>query len=772
MAQQTFSSEEMQRYFSDPEYRRKLMAKRKKRFDTPHLILYALAVLLIAAAVWYWFYIVSGLPTLEQLENPKPELATKIYSSDGVLLDLLAYKNRMRVSLDSLPAGLIQALLATEDRDFYSHWGVNLPRFFRQMVLNVLTFRQAGASTITQQLSRNLYKLQGKRETMFDKITRKIREFITSVQIERNFTKKEILELYLNVAYFGRNAYGIEAAAQTYFRKSASQLTMPEYTLLIGMLKGPSYYDPINHPERAFKRREVVLASMVDEKMITEETAKNVTSDSLEFRYNEAELRTGIAPHFVEMIRQILSKKAEKHGFDIYRDGLQVYTTLDSRMQKYANMAVEEHLNEYQVLFDKTWDWSAHTDILSENIVKAIRETEGYKKARTASARDSIVAVLQTNKAFIDSVRRAVQTIETGFVVLNPHTGAIVAMVGGRNFRTFKYGLNHVTQIRRQPGSAFKPFVYTVAIDNGYPPCYEILNQPVTIPMPDGTRWTPENYDRSIGGKYTLRDALKFSVNLVTVRAILEIAPPRQVATYAHRMGIKSPIPPYESLALGTAVVTPLEITSAYGVFANEGVLVSPFSIVRIEDNEGNVIEESTPEKKEVLSRETAYIMTDLLKGVVNGGTATRGVRSFFNGPCAGKTGTTNDYADAWFVGFTPQLAAGVWVGFDDMRVKFQGGDGQGGRAAAPIFGRFMQKVYEDPSIHLPLEFFVQPTGVITDTICVATKKKARPFCPATTTEIINVKYPLSLCDIHTSPEWEQEADTTNNVRKKSKISW
>lgn len=772
MDPKSFSSEEMQRYFSDPQYRRQRMRQRSSFWKKGWFIVLILVLLLCAGGVWYWMYIVSGLPTLEQLENPKPELATKVYSSDGVVLDVFAYKNRMRVSLDSIPPGLIQALLATEDRNFYSHWGVNLPRFIRQMVLNVLTFRQAGASTITQQLSRNLYKLQGKRESLFDKITRKIREFITAVQIERNFTKREILELYLNVAYFGRNAYGIESAAQTYFRKPASQLTMSEYTLLIGMLKGPSYYDPIAHPDRAFKRREVVIASMLDEKMITEEMAEKVRADSLEFRYNESEFRTGIAPHFVEMIRQTLSKRMEKYGYDIYRDGLHVYTTLDSRMQRHANAAVEEHLSEYQKLFDASWDWSKHTDVLSDNIQKAIRESEVYKKARSASARDSIMRVLSSNRAFVDSVRRVAQTIETGFVVLNPHTGEILAMVGGRSNKYFKYGLNHVTQIRRQPGSAFKPFVYTVAIDNGYPPCYEILNQPVTIPMPDGTRWTPENYDRSIGGKYTLRDALKFSVNLVTVRAILEIAPPKQVAQYAKRMGINSPIPPYESLALGTAVVTPLEITSAYGVFANEGVLVTPYSIIRIEDNDGNVIESTTPVKKEVLSRETAYIMTDLLKGVVNGGTATRGVRTFFNGPCAGKTGTTNDYADAWFVGFTPQLAAGVWVGFDDQRVRFQSGDGQGGRAAAPIFGRFMQKVYDDPSINLPLGYFAQPPGVVSDTICVETKKKARQFCPQTTTELINAKYPLSLCEKHVSQDWVRDADTTDNVRRKSKITW
>jgi len=770
MADKKFSSEKMERYFNDPAYRHGNMKLPKRYFNRKYLLLFGGMFIFVALITWYSVYILNGLPTLEQLENPKPELATKIYSADGEVLDQFAYKNRTRVTLSKLPPGLIKGLVATEDKDFYNHWGVNMARFIRQMVLNVVTFRQAGASTITQQLARNLYKLQIRHETMFDKITRKIREFFTSVQIERRFTKNEIMEFYLNVAYFGKNAYGIESAAQVYFGKSAAEMTTPEYTLLVGMLKGPSYYDPFSHPDRAFERRDVVIHQMVKEGLLTEESAQQVHADSLDLKSIESEFRSGIAPHFVEWIRQQLLKKAEAHGYDIYRDGLRIYTSLDSRMQRYAISAIEEHLKEYQQTFDATWKWAEHTEIMSDVISKAIRENESYSKSRNSNMRDSIRNELHNDRTFIDSVLKAAQTIEVGFVVLDPHNGNIKAMIGGRNYRTFKYGLNHVTQIHRQPGSAFKPFVYTVALDNGYPACYEVLNQPVTIPMPDGTRWTPENFEKDIGGKYTLREALKHSINLVTVRVILEIAPAAQVATYAHRMGITSPIPAYESLALGTAEVSPLELTSAYGVYDNEGVLVSPIAITRIEDNDGNVIEDNSPEKKEVLSKETAYLMTDLLKGVVNNGTGTR-VRSFFTGACAGKTGTTNDYADAWFVGYTPQLAAGVWVGFDDARIRFISSDGQGGRAAAPIFGLFMQKTYEDPEIGLTQEFFVQPDGIITDTICAETKKKAREWCPTKTTEIFNGKYPLGLCDKHTSADWNQGKEG-EDTRKKSKINW
>ena len=771
MADQKFSSEEMERYFNDPEYRHAFMKLDKKFFNRSYFILFSSIFVCAVLMTWYSVYVINGLPTLEELENPRPELATKIFSSDGEVLDQFAYKNRTRITLDKLPPGMIKGLIATEDKDFYNHWGVNLSRFIRQMMLNVVTFRQAGASTITQQLARNLYKLQGKHESMFDKITRKIREFFTSVQIERNFTKNEILELYFNVTFFGKNAYGIESAAQTYFGKPAADLTPPEYTLLIGMLKGPSYYDPILHPERALARREVVIGQMVKEGLFTEETARQVSADSLDLKSIDSEFRSGIAPHFVEWIRQQLLKKAEMHGYDIYRDGLRIYTSLDSRMQRHAISAIEDHGKDFQTAFDALWDWKDHPDILTDVITKAIHEDESYRKSRNADIRDSIRLALLSNTAFLDSIKRGAQTIEVGFVVIDPHNGQIKAMVGGRNYRTFKYGLNHVTQIHRQPGSAFKPFVYTVALDNGYPACYEVLNQPVTIPMPDGSRWAPENYEKDIGGKYTLREGLKHSKNLVTVRVILEIAPAKQVAEYAHRMGIISPIRPYESIALGTEVVTPLEITSAFGVFDNEGVLVSPIAILRIEDKDGNVIEENSPERKEVLSKETAYLMTDLLKGVVNGGTATSGVRSFFTGVCAGKTGTTNDYADAWFVGFTPQLVAGAWVGFDDARIRFGSSQGQGGRAAAPIFGRFMQKTYEDPDIGMTQEVFVQPDGIITDTICAETKKKAREFCPIKTTEIFNAKYPIGLCDKHTSVDWNQGQESTD-IRKKSKTTW
>ena len=721
------------------------------------------AGLLVVIGV-YSAYLITGLPSLEQLENPRSELATKVYSSDGEVLDQFYIKNRTQITLEQLPTNLVNALIATEDKNYYDHWGVDLPRFFRAMVKNVFLLRlREGASTITQQLARNLYDLKGTNESTFEKMSRKIREFITAVQIERNYTKDEILEMYLSVAYFGRSAYGIASATQIYFGKVPTELMLGESALLVGLLKGPATFDPFRHAERSINRRNTVLNQMVKYGFLSEQEEADVKSAKLEFRAADEYLAAGIAPHYVESIRQQLLQKAETYGFDIYRDGLSVYTSLDSRMQRHANKSVEEHLKEYQSEFDKAWNWKNRKNELNQAVYLAIRTLDTYRQAPPRE-RDSIFRALSRNRAFIDSVKKEATQIEVGFLAIDHRNGNILAMVGGSNYKTFKYGLNHVTQIRRQPGSAFKPFVYTVAIDNGYPACFELLNQPVTILMADGKRWAPENFDHTFGGKNTLREGIKYSINLIAIRAIMEIAPVKQVIDYAHRMGVSSTLPPYESLALGTGEVQPLEITAAYGVFANKGVFVEPISILRIEDKDGNLIEDNQPVRKEVLSEETAYIMTNMLEGNVNEGTGAR-VRLFYrDGPAAGKTGTTQEYADAWFIGFTPRITAGVWVGFDNKTVHFTTNEGQGGRAAGPIWGRFMQAVYDDPDIEMAADYFVQPDGIERDTICVETKKMATQFCPVRAEEIFNKNYLPGKCQKHTSWHSQEGEEPKNTI--------
>jgi len=750
-----YTPEEMERYFNDPEYR-----KQKRSANTGNAMKKSVKKYLIIVGAFlvltlpYVIYLFSGLPSLERIENPRPELATKVYSIDGEVLDQFFIKNRSSVSIKDVPITVVDALIATEDKNFYSHWGVDATRFLKAMIKNVILLRREGASTITQQLSRNLYLGHNDRH-IFDTITRKLREFLTAIQLEQNFTKDEILEFYLNVVYFGRGSYGISSASQVYFGKPPADLSLPEVATLIALLKGPAYYDPTNHPERALARRNTVLSQMEKYGYISPEAAAEAKAEELQLKGSDDVAAAGVAPHFVEYIRQQLAQKAEKYGFDLYRDGLVVYTTLDSRMQRYANQAVDEHLPGYQTMFDGLWDWNKEKDVLVRVIDQAIRTSPEYRKAASARQRDSVYSALRSDKAWVDSMKLVAQRIEMGFVALDPQTGNILAMVGGANFKNFKYGLNHVTQIRRQVGSTFKPFVFTVAIDNNYPPTYELLNQPVTLIMADGKRWTPSNSDGKFGGKYTLRDGLKESINLIAVRAIMEIAPVKSVIDYAQRMGISSPLPPYESLALGAGDVSPLEMTAAFGIFANHGVYVEPNSILRIDDKDGNTIEENMPLRREVLSEETSFIMTSMLQGVVDEGTGTR-IRQYFHLPAAGKTGTTNDFADAWFVGYTPHISAGVWVGFDNKTVHFTNWDGQGGRAAAPIWGRFMKYVYDDPSIAMPLEYFQKPAGVTLDTICADTKKLATEYCPNKTTEYFTEKTRPGKCNKHTTLRWNE----------------
>ncbi len=738
-----YSKEEMEKYFSDPDYRKTPKGRKelKKRKSTLKLGIWSFIAIVVAA---YGIYVIHGLPSLEELENPKPDLATRVLSADGQVIDQFYLKNRSAVKLKELPPYVAQALVATEDKKFYSHWGIDPVRILKALVIDVVHMRVVeGASTITQQLARNLYLNQDVT------LTRKIREAITAVQIERTYTKREILSMYLNDVYFGRGAYGVESAAQLYFDEPASKLSLPQAAVLVGLLRNPALFDPVNHPARANRIKDVVLHNLYEDGKISQTKFLSAEKAPIDVKYHSPS--TGLAPGFVEMVRQDLERKAEKYGFDIYRDGLTVYTTLDSRMQVYADSAVSQHLRKYQKLFDQHWAWNANKATLMTAVDKAIRDLPQYNDASTQSDRNTIYSRFQSDKAFVDSVKKAEQTIQVGFVCIDPRNGYIKAMIGSSTYRHFRYGLNHVTQIARQCGSAFKPFVYTVAVDNGYAPSYKLLNQPVTVVMPDGKRWSPRNADGEFGGEVTLRNALKYSINVVAVRAIQEIAPVQQVIDYAHRMGIKTYIPPYASIAMGTSLVVPIQLASAYGVFANEGILTQPVSILRIEDKNGNVIWQSHTQSTEVLSKQTAYLMTNILEGVVNGGTGLH-VRDYFYGPCAGKTGTTNDFGDAWFEGFTPQLVAGVWVGFDDDRVHFTDWYGQGGRAAAPIFGIFMRDVYSDKSIDLPITSFIQPQGVVTATICAQTGMLATQFCPEKETEIFNAKYLPPVCNVHTSP--------------------
>lgn len=744
MAKRKNSESDLKKYFSDSSYRNKKKSNSIFKSSRIKLILISsLAVIVLG----FFIYVIAGLPSLKELENPKPQLATKVFTIDGELLGQFFIENRIETNIDSVPQFLIDALIATEDRRFYDHWGVDLSRFAKAMIKNVFTFSREGASTITQQLAKNLYELKVSRENYFDTFVRKVREWITAIQIEKNFTKKEILELYFNVSYFGRSAYGIESASKVYFNKKAIDLTLSEAALFIALLKSPENYDPIRRVENSLQRRNLVMYNMVATGNLDKSEYDKLKEQPITLASERIGGLVTEAPHFMEYVRQQLSGMADRYGYDLYRDGLNIYTTLDLRMQKIANNVVADHLAEYQVIFNKNWNWDRNKDLLTNLIDRAIKNNNQYRAAVTQEEKAKIYNSLKYDKSFIDSVKKVESTVQAGFVVIDHSNGQIKAMVGGEN-RYFGRGLNHVTGIKRQPGSSFKPLVYTVAIDNGFSPAYTLLNQKFNY-----KGWSPKNADDEYSGYMTMRQALAYSVNVIAGRLTIgEIATPTQVQRYAKRMGVNSNLEPYPSIALGTSEVSPLELTAAFGTIANHGVHVEPISILRIEDRNGILIADFTPEYKEAVSPQTAAIVTAMLQDVVNYGTGA-GVRRYFQYPAAGKTGTTQNFSDAWFVGFTPHLVGGAWVGFDDHRVKFTNWYGQGARASLPIWAKFMEAAYKE--LKIPLKYFELPEGVISVKFCKETMdlgdaRLATQYCNNTVTDLILEKHTPQPCEIHT----------------------
>ncbi len=648
---------------------------------------------LLALLAFLWWDISRGLPSTEELETPHPEIATRIISTDGEPIDQFFVKNRTNIHLRNVPPFLIKALIATEDRTFYHHWGIDLWGNLRAIVTDVFSLHaKEGASTITQQLARNLYLNQDKT------VIRKLREAVTAVQIERTHTKNEILEMYLNVTYFGRGTYGVEAASQAYFGKDVNKLTPAQCAYLVGILKGPENYDPDDDYDNAINRRNTVIDNTVNAGFISAEEATKIKKDALKVKPYVG--YQGIAPHFAEMVRQQLQKMPELQGYDIYRDGLVVYTTLNATMQRAANRAVLEHIADYQKnVVDKGWNWAHHKGVLDSALMKAVRNTIEYRSASSNDERLKIAHKLYADKDFVDSVKDEELLLQAGLVCIDQSTGQILAMVGASNYKDVRYGLNHVTQIVRQPGSSFKPIVYASVFEHGATPESSVSNEPIHI----GT-WSPHNFAGEYeGGTVSIREAIEQSMNLAAVHAIIDLTSVPDVVKMAKRLGIHSTIPPYPSIALGTAEVSPLDLTSAYSVFANDGVLATPYAIIRVEDRNGKILYQQKPQFEYVLDPKICHEITSSLEDVVQHGTGMR-VLNYFRYPAAGKTGTTQNYADAWFIGYTPEYTAGVWVGFDDKRITFNSSNGQGGRAAAPIWGMFMKYTYD--ALRPKIEYF------------------------------------------------------------------
>jgi penicillin-binding protein 1A len=757
------------------------MAKKKpvnfkkyiKRFWILVLSGFGFIVLIFLLASWGVF---GPLPTFEELENPQKNLATEVISSDGVTLGKYAYQNRTPVGFKELPDNLVKALIATEDERFYEHSGID----FRGTARAISKLgKGGGASTITQQLAKNLFTKRASQNT-FKRLMQKVKEVIVSIKLERQYTKNEIIAMYLNTQGFLFNAIGIRSAARIYFGKEPKDLDLQESAILVAMLKNPRQFNP--HREisknKSLNRRNVVFAQMAKNGFITQQEKDSLQKLPLKINFTPESHNDGLATYFREYLRAYLKKwvkenpKPNGEFYDINRDGLKIFVTIDSRMQKYAQEAMYEHMANLQGYFNreqkrnKTAPFYDLEDEQIESIYRRARlnsdRYKGLKKAgksetyidsvfnaktdmRVFSWKGEIDTIMSPN----DSIRYYKFFLRSGLLSIEPQTGHIKAWVGGINHKYFKY--DQVEQGKRQVGSTFKPFVYATAINQlRLSPCDKYPNTPYTIPkgkygIPE--EWTPKNSEEKYGGEMTLKEALAGSVNVISAR-LIDMVQPANVVRLAKSAGIESRIPEAPSIALGSVELSLMEMTSAYATFANKGLRVEPNMLTRIEDKNGTVLAEFTPKTKEVMSEETAYVVLDLLKGVTTGGSGVRlrtrehynkdaitGFPYQFTNPIAGKTGTTQNHTDGWFMGVVPNLATGVWTGGEDRATHFEKiTNGQGATMSLPTWALYMKKLYADPSLNISQEDFEKPEYVGIAINCgeepVDDKKKEKKKAP------------------------------------------
>lgn len=733
------------------------------------------------AALLYLFFIgvslgmLGPIPSFEQLENPSNNLASEIYSSDQELLGKFYIENRTNVEYQQLSPFLVQALIATEDIRFEKHSGVDARGIFRVIVKTIAGGNRSsgGGSTITQQLAKNLFP----RDVDISKlelIKTKFKEWVTAIRLERNYTKEEIIAMYLNTVDFGSQSFGIKSAAKTYFDKSPDSLNIQESAMLVGMLQAPSKYNPVRNPDNAMKRRFVVLSQMAKYGFITMEqldSLKDLPLSTGKFKLQDH--KSGMATYFREYLRKIMNEtkpessdypndeeyqiaknqwdnnplygwcnkntKPDGTKYNLYTDGLKIYTTIDSRMQVYAEEAVTEHLSKtLQPQFNrevKHARYAPFTSLYKQEDVDKLLEMSKRRSDRYIQMKNDGATKAEIDKAFnekvpmrmfswqgefdtimspLDSIKYYKWFLHAGFMAVEPQTGYVKAYVGGINYKYFKF--DHVCLSRRQVGSTFKPFVYSVAMADGqFSPCTKIPMIPVTIDLGNGKTWSPKNSGKIKEGEMvTLRYALAGSINWASAY-LIKRSSPEAVIRLARKMGVTSPIPPVYAICLGVPELTVYEMVGAQTTYANKGIYTEPIFVTRIEDKDGNVLSNFVARKQEAMSEETAYLMIELMKGVVDGGTSGR-IRSVYNikHPIAGKTGTTDDNSDGWFMGITPELVAGCWVGAEDMQVHFiSTGLGQGANMALPIWAIFMQKVYADKSIDLSTSDFEKPSKPI-----------------------------------------------------------
>lgn len=677
------------------------------------------------------FGLFGGMPSLAEVENPENDLSSEIISADGVTLGRYFRYNRSQAAFDELSDELVNTLVLSEDHRFYQHSGLDFPAYLR-VAWGLMTLQPAGGgSTITQQLAKNLYTQN--RDRGLDgyvarlgryprRIIQKTKEWIISVNLERSFTKQEIIAMYLNTAEFSSNTYGIKVASETYFNKPPDSLNLQESALLVGMLQAPTFYNPVLHPENAMRKRNEVLWKIYRSKfkIATREEYDSIAALDLGLQFRLQDQNEGLAPYFRTVISANLMQFCSERGIDLWNSGLKIYTTIDSRLQRYAEEAMKEHMKVLQKQFTEEWEgrnpWvDDDRKEISGFLRSRIKQSDTYKSlvAKYGEGNDSVRILLNLKKPMkvftwdgerdtlfssMDSLAYYKRFLQSGLMAMDPNTGHIKAWVGGFNYKYFKY--DHVRQGTRQPGSAFKPFVYGLAMESGYSPCYVLEDIAPSFKV-SGTVWYPPNSDgtRGSGEKMTIRQAMARSINSITAQ-LMKALGEQNVVDFAHQVGIESKLDPVPSLCLGVSDVSLFELVGAYGTFVNNGIHTKPFYITRIEDKNGNVIETFVPKTRQALDDQTAYKMIYMLMGGTEeaGGTSQGLSRELkIDNEIGGKTGTTNNASDGWYVGLTHDLVTGVWVGGDERAIHFPSWTfGQGTRSARPIWNNFMLKVYQD----------------------------------------------------------------------------
>jgi len=711
--------------------------------------------------------LLGSMPSFEDLENPDSNLATEIISSDGVVLGKYFEKNRSQLKYSDLPQNLVQALVATEDARFYEHSGID-GRGTLRAIASLGT--SGGASTLTQQLAKQLFHGEGSKFLPF-RIVQKVKEWIIAIRLERQYTKNEIIAMYCNVYDFGNNSVGVSSAAKTYFSKEPKDLTIDESAILVGMFKNSGLYNPVRNPEGVKNRRNVVLLQMEKQNIITEDQKVKLQSLPITLRFKLETHKDGTATYFREYLRDYLKKWAEDNkkpdgsDYDIYKDGLKIYTTIDSRMQLHAEEAVAAHMANLQEEFfiqskdnknapfvnistketqrilnqamksSHRWEVMKSMDKSDEEIIKSFNEKTKMTVFSWKGERDTIMTPM-------DSIRYYKHFLQSGLMAMEPQTGNIKAWVGGINYKYFQY--DHVGQGARQVGSTFKPFVYASAIEQlNMSPCDSIIDSPFTIPVGRHhvtESWTPKNSDNRYRGMVTLKRALANSINTVSAKLIDKVGP-EAVIELTHKLGVKSEIVNQPSIALGAVEITVEDMVAAYSTFANQGVYTKPQFLNRIEDKSGTIIYEPIPESHDVLNKDIAFAVIKLLEGVTEGGSGDRlrttyggsgdnrwtGYPYQFKNPIAGKTGTTQNQSDGWFMGMVPNLVTGVWVGCEDRSARFKSITyGQGATAALPVWAYFMKLCYADPGLKVSKEDFNRPPNLSIKVDCYYSAPKVK----------------------------------------------